>query len=108
MVAALYYVMIFTSTKTYLNLERGLGLDGISWLYGAIAILAFLFFYFFLPETENCSLEDIEIHFSTQKLTNITIKKKSITDSNIVERKREQAVENGLNGCDNKAFSDKY
>ncbi|XP_055716568.1 facilitated trehalose transporter Tret1-like [Phlebotomus papatasi] len=108
MVAALYYVMIFTSTKTYLNLERGLGLDGISWLYGAVAILAFLFFYFFLPETENCSLEDIEIHFSTQKLTNITIKKKSITDSNIVERKREQAVENGLNGCDNKAFSDKY
>ncbi|XP_055716571.1 facilitated trehalose transporter Tret1-like [Phlebotomus papatasi] len=107
-VAALCYIMIFISTKTYLNLERSLGLDGTIWFYGIVAVLGFLFFYFFLPETENRSLEDIEIHFSTQKLTNIDIKKKSSEDSNVVEKKTDPSVENGLSGCDNKAYTDKY
>ncbi|GAB0097351.1 facilitated trehalose transporter Tret1 [Sergentomyia squamirostris] len=103
-VAALCYIMIFISTKTYLNLERTLGLDGTIWFYGAVSILGFLFFYFFLPETENRSLEDIEIHFSTQKLTNIKIKRKS-AQLPTIEKKPDQSIENG---CDNKAFTDKY
>lgn len=33
--------------------------------------------YFLMPETENCTLEDIELHFSdnNRKLTDITIRK---------------------------------
>uniref|UniRef100_A0A1B0CIY0 Putative sugar transporter n=1 Tax=Lutzomyia longipalpis TaxID=7200 RepID=A0A1B0CIY0_LUTLO len=102
LVAALYYVMIFISTKTYLDLERGLGLDGIIWFYGSVAVLAFVFFYFFLPETENCSLEDIEIHFSTQKLTNINIRRKSCDH---VSEKIETVAENGSCRYDNKGFN---
>ncbi|XP_059619605.1 facilitated trehalose transporter Tret1-like [Phlebotomus argentipes] len=112
LVAALYYLFIFISTKTYLDLERGLGLDGANWLYGVVAILGFLFFYFFLPETENRSLEDIEIHFSTQKLTNINIQSKSCGDSSIAESRQDQtsssSVENGSSGCENNGFTDKY
>lgn len=97
--------MVFASTKTYLDLEHALGMPGIVFLYGAVGILGWLFFYFLLPETENRTLEDIETHFSTQSITNIKIRQVSQ-----MEREKKTAVdaENGsvkkANGVDNVAF----
>ncbi|GAB0097348.1 facilitated trehalose transporter Tret1 [Sergentomyia squamirostris] len=107
LVAALYYIMIFISTKVYLNLEEGLGLDGIMWLYGSVAILGFLFFYTFLPETEKCSLEEIENHFSTKKLTDLKIERKLVDSHKDMKDPQLMVTENGLKGCDNKAFTEK-
>uniref|UniRef100_A0A1B0DJE9 Major facilitator superfamily (MFS) profile domain-containing protein n=1 Tax=Phlebotomus papatasi TaxID=29031 RepID=A0A1B0DJE9_PHLPP len=77
--AALNYVLAFLTTKTYLNVERSMGLHGAAWLYGSIGAFAFVFVYFYLPETEKRTLEEIELHFSAkgQKLRDIEIQRKS-------------------------------
>lgn len=47
-------------------------LPGASLFYCAICGLGFILMYLVLPETENISLEDIELHFSddSKKITN--------------------------------------
>lgn len=106
--AALCYVMVFISTKTYLDLEHALGMPGIIYLFAAVGVVGFLFFYFLLPETENRTLEDIETHFSTQSITNIKIKRVS-------ELEQDKSKSNGADaeggkkttsGVDNGAFVD--
>lgn len=101
--AAFNYTLTFVTTKTYLNLENGLGLSGVIWFYGAINILGFIFLYFTLPETENCTLEDIENHFSdnNRKFTDINIKKSK-------DMKKVDDIENGSTkiGCDNRGFNE--
>lgn len=62
--AALNYVFAFIATKTYLNVERDLGLPGAPWFYAAFAIFGAGILYLILPETEGRTLEDIERHFS--------------------------------------------
>lgn len=75
--AALNYTLGFISTKTYLNLDKGLSLNGVMWFYSVINLIGLFYVYFLLPETENRTLEDIEVHFSdnTRKLTDINIAK---------------------------------
>ncbi|GAB0097350.1 facilitated trehalose transporter Tret1 [Sergentomyia squamirostris] len=108
--AALNYVMAFITTKTYLNVEHGLGLHGAAWLYGSIGVLAFIFVYFFLPETEKRTLEEIEMHFSLKGKTmrNIEIQKKSVeapTDVKVDGKiENSLAASIGSMGCDNKGF----
>lgn len=104
-VAALCYVMVFISTKTYLDLEHALGMPGIVFLYGAVGVVGFLFFYFLLPETENRTLEDIETHFSTQSITNIKIKRVSeLVDAKNKANGSDVEVAKKVGGVDNVAF----
>jgi hypothetical protein len=100
--------MGFITTKTYFNLETSLSLAGVILLYGVIDCLGFVYIYFFLPETERRTLEDIEIHFSDnkRKLTDIKIKKQGAIC--------EQTNNNGMIavkpaapvGCENHAFTE--
>lgn len=106
-VAAMAYIMVFTATKTYLDLENALGMPGLIFLYGAVGIFGWFFFYYLLPETEDRSLEDIETHFSTQSIWNIKIKRVSELE-NQKARDAQAAIENGAEkkdkGVDNLAF----
>jgi len=52
---------------TFLTLVGVLGHAGTFWLYGAIAIAAWVFFYLLVPETKGKSLEQIEAHWRTGK-----------------------------------------
>ncbi|XP_055307472.1 facilitated trehalose transporter Tret1-like, partial [Sitodiplosis mosellana] len=61
--AALNYVLCFISTKIYYNLEMMFSLPGVA-LFNCIIIAGgLILMYKILPETENRSLEDIEMHF---------------------------------------------
>ncbi|XP_055686788.1 facilitated trehalose transporter Tret1-like [Lutzomyia longipalpis] len=108
--AALNYIMAFLTTKTYLNVEHSLGLDGAAWLYGCIGVVGFAFTWFCLPETEKRTLEEIEMHFSAkgQKFTKTNIQKK--LPEAPVEVKIEGKIANSMTasvenmGCDNRGF----
>lgn len=52
---------------TFLTLVAVLGGAGTFWLYGAIAVIAWIFFYLLVPETKGKSLEQIEAHWRTGK-----------------------------------------
>jgi MFS family permease len=52
---------------TFLTLVGFLGHAGAFWLYGVIAICAWVFFYFLVPETKGKTLEEIEAHWRTGK-----------------------------------------
>ena len=52
---------------TFLSLVAVLGHAGTFWLYGVIAIAAWIFFYRFVPETKGKTLEQIEAHFQSGK-----------------------------------------
>lgn len=76
--------MTFVCTKTYYNLETWLSLPGISLFYCIIAAIGFIMNYFILPETENRSLEEIELHFSD--------KSKKLTDRYIAKTSKEKQI----------------
>lgn len=104
--------MVFASTKTYLDFENALGMPGIVFLYGAVGVLGWLFFYFLLPETENRTLEDIETHFSTQSITKIKIDRVSEMEAR-KSAAMESELENGAakkrnGGVDNAAFVERF
>ena len=50
----------FLLTLTFPKLNARLGTAGTFWMYGAICTVAFLFYWFYLPETKGKSLEQIE------------------------------------------------
>lgn len=74
-VISLSYVIDFMAIKTYGDSETFLGLPGIAYLYAAFSLVAVLFIYFVLPETEKRSLEEIENHFRTKKWTDVKIER---------------------------------
>ncbi|XP_031639275.1 facilitated trehalose transporter Tret1-like [Contarinia nasturtii] len=67
----------FVATKTFYDFERWLSLPGVIGFYGVIAVLGFILMIFMIPETENRTLEEIELHFSDNKrsIFDINIKK---------------------------------
>ncbi|XP_031638855.1 facilitated trehalose transporter Tret1-like [Contarinia nasturtii] len=69
--AAINYIMGFVTIKTYINLEKALSMQGIAMFYCVIATLGLILMYNIMPETENRSLEAIELHFSdsSKKIT---------------------------------------
>lgn len=58
------YIFSFTNKKIYHDLETALSLPGVSLMYCALSGIGLISMYFILPETEDRSLEDIEMHFS--------------------------------------------
>lgn len=65
--AAINYTLGFATTKTYYNLETFLSMPGISMFYCIVATLGLILMVNIMPETENRSLEDIELHFSDNR-----------------------------------------
>ncbi len=49
---------------TFLKLVNHLGLAGTFWFYGFLAVLAWVFSYFLVPETKNKTLEEIEMEWN--------------------------------------------
>jgi predicted MFS family arabinose efflux permease len=62
------WAMNLVVAVTFLTLVAILGHAGTFWLYGAIALGAWVFIYFLVPETKGKSLEQIEAHWRTGKL----------------------------------------
>lgn len=52
---------------TFLTLVVFMGHAGTFWLYGVIAIGAWVFFYFLVPENKGNPLEQIEAHWRAGK-----------------------------------------
>lgn len=75
--AALNYVLGFIATKSYFNLETTLSMPGVALFNSIVIAFGLVLMYKILPETENRTLEDIEMHFSdkSKKLTDRTISK---------------------------------
>lgn len=69
----------FVSKKVYYGLEGTLSLPGISLFFCVICGAGLVTMYFILPETENRTLEEIEVHFSddSKKITDWKIGKLS-------------------------------
>jgi MFS family permease len=57
---------------TFLSLVSVLGHAGTFWLYGLIAIGAWIFFYWLVPETKGKTLEQIEAHWRSGKSSSET------------------------------------
>jgi SP family galactose:H+ symporter-like MFS transporter len=52
---------------TFLTLVGVLGHAGTFWLYGVIAVGAWVFFYLRVPETKGKTLEQVEAHWRSGK-----------------------------------------
>lgn len=52
---------------TFLTLIQLLGASGTFWIYAFLCIVGWLFVYFVVPETKDCSLEQIEVNLRTGK-----------------------------------------
>lgn len=64
LVSAMAYSFVFIVVKTYPMLLEALGQAGVFWVYGAIALLGFLFVLALLPETQGKTLKEIENSFT--------------------------------------------
>lgn len=54
------YLFGFLVTKTYYDLQKGLTTAGVFGFYGAVTVIGAVLFYFYVPETEGKSLEEVE------------------------------------------------
>ena len=59
------WAMNLAVAVTFLTLVAVLGHAGTFWLYGVIALGAWVFIYFLVPKTKGKSLEQIEAHWRT-------------------------------------------
>ncbi|XP_013139502.1 PREDICTED: facilitated trehalose transporter Tret1-like [Papilio polytes] len=66
--AASNYVFTFLGAKSLIDLEVYGQLWGTFAVYAAFGFVGTIFLYFFLPETEGMSLEDIEVFFNGDKI----------------------------------------
>ncbi|KAL1459755.1 hypothetical protein WDU94_011710 [Cyamophila willieti] len=57
-------IIVFISTKTYINLVSWFGLHGTFFIYTSISFLGIIYVHFCVPETEGRSLEEIMQFFS--------------------------------------------
>ncbi|KMT09054.1 hypothetical protein BVRB_6g137580 [Beta vulgaris subsp. vulgaris] len=57
-------------SMSFISIYKAITIGGAFLMFGGIAIMAWLFFYFFLPETKGRSLEEIEMMFSKKRQAN--------------------------------------
>ncbi|CAK1545673.1 unnamed protein product [Leptosia nina] len=62
--AASNYVFTFLAAKTFIDLETNIRLWGVFATYAAFGFLGSIYLYFFLPETEGKSLQEIESFYN--------------------------------------------
>lgn len=62
--AAWSSIVVFVMIKSYLYIEVWIGLSGVMYMYGTITALGVLYLYFYVPETEGKTLEQIESYFT--------------------------------------------
>lgn len=65
--AASSSVVNFISTKTYINLTSWFGLHGTLFIYTLVSFLGFIYIYFYVPETEDRTLQEILDFFAENK-----------------------------------------
>ncbi|XP_055305851.1 facilitated trehalose transporter Tret1-like [Sitodiplosis mosellana] len=80
--AALSYVLVFIATKSFHSMDTTLSLPGVALFNSIVIFVGLILMYKILPETENRTLEDIEMHFAD--------KSKKITDRKIDKRDSRQ------------------
>lgn len=59
-----FYVFAFSANKSFLWMLHTFHVYGLLGLYGVVIGCGSMFFYYFLPETEGCTLHEIERHFA--------------------------------------------
>ncbi|XP_055305860.1 facilitated trehalose transporter Tret1-like [Sitodiplosis mosellana] len=99
MAAAFYYLLGFIAKKTYYDLEVSMSLPGITLFYCIISLFGLISTYYILPETENRTLEEIELHFmdNSKKIIDWKI------ESNTAELNKRKNNKN-KSGFDNRGF----
>lgn len=65
--SAMAFFAFFVVVKTSPIMFKNMGSGGTFFFYGAIALAGTIILYFFLPETRNKTLQDIEEHFASGK-----------------------------------------
>lgn len=63
----LAYVFSFAIVKTYPQMKHSMHRHGVFGFYGIISLLGTLFVFFFLPETHNKTLEEVEEAFASRQ-----------------------------------------
>lgn len=104
--AAINYVLSFIASKSYYNLETGLSMPGIAFFNCVVMAFGLILMCQILPETENRTLEDIEMHFSdnSKKLTDRKISKIQLNDDeigNVTNNNVKNSYDNGGFAGDN-------
>jgi len=66
--AAIFYIIAFLVSKTWLNLQSSVELYGCFFLYGILAAIGIIFVYKCLPETEGKTLAEIEKNFAKKNV----------------------------------------
>jgi MFS family permease len=66
-VAGIQWLANFVVALTFLSILDAIGPTHTLWVYGAMCVIAFLFSYFYVPETSGVSLEQIERNLDAQK-----------------------------------------
>jgi Na+/melibiose symporter-like transporter len=59
------YLLSFAVVKMYPQMEHALERQGVFCFYGVMAVLGTVFVWFFLPETQEKTLEEMERLFAT-------------------------------------------
>lgn len=62
--AAIFYVLAFLVSKTWVNLIDLVALEGCFFTYGILSFFGVIYVYFYLPETEGKTLAEIEKYFT--------------------------------------------
>ena len=66
--------MGFCITIQFGDLIKAVGEEGAYWLFGSLCLLGGFYVFFFVPETQNLSLDEIQLYFvkRSKSTTNIT------------------------------------
>lgn len=65
--SAIGYLVGFASNKLFLTMVAAFTLNGTFWFYSAVAALGCIVLFFTLPETENKTIEEIQMFYVKNK-----------------------------------------